>query len=158
MNLSYVLNSLRTWRWYRYFMVFQLVVILAIISVEVYYYGKYFDRTVIILLESFITFAFFVEVILRAIFCWATFHKNLGSMIDLFSLLLILCLFFGLLSTSARNCGFECTQILPMALLGVRYGIQFFRILFDLARCRAVRKAANLDFELDTSYDYCESI
>ena len=154
MNLPYLLNSLRTWRWYRYYIIVQIVILTSILIYEAVNYGKSVDRTWIRLLELLMTFAFSFEVTLRAIFCWETFYKSRENMLDLILLVIISGLFFS--STrlfQGQFLGYEYSQTFSAFLVGLRYLVQLSRLIHDLTSCRSIRKVAKMIFEFDSHYE-----
>jgi len=100
------------------------------------------------------TFAFSLEVTLRAVFCWETFYKSRENMLDLILLVIISGLFFS--STrffQGHFLGYDYSQTFSACLVGLRYMVQLSRLIFDLSSCRSIRKVAKMVFDFDTHYE-----
>ena len=152
MNLHYLFNSLRTWRFYRYYLIAQLLILTSIITYEIANFGTQTDRWFISGLEFLVTLAFSIEVFFRAMLTWSAFWKSPENLFDLMFLLMIYSMFIGAIYFPTNLYGIEC-KMLPAFWIGGRYVTQLIRIGFDLASCSSIRKAAKMTFDLDDYYE-----
>ena len=140
----------RTKNSYSYWLAFQLMTLFALIAYTVFNYESNPTRDLrITSIEVLFTFIFLIEIVLRIYVAKFNFLTNLWNVVDVINLFIIITIFGFSYVLPWRFSSLVYSEILPLAMLGVRYASQTIRILLEFRSVKHIQEAAKMDFQFD---------
>jgi len=146
MNFRYLMTTYRLKSGYNYWLGFQLLILVALITSTIFNYEKNSSHILkITKIEAVFTIIFTLEIVLRIYIAKRQFLASMWNILDLVNLAFIIAI-FGLSNTFTFNLNLiEYSEVLPLVLLGMRYTSQATRIILDLRATQSMRKAAKME-------------
>jgi len=154
MNLRYCFSYYRTQKSYKYWIIFQILVVFGLIIYSFFHHGRVSRKDLLITKVEFaITLIFLLEILIRIYLHRSDFFLNLANIADLTSLMLILVVFGFSYTLSVKHYHLKHCEDITMFVLALRYLIQIFRLCMELKKVEEIREAAKMSFKMDNEHE-----